>query len=83
MSTKAQRLSKVARDFNLGLSTIVDFLSEKGFEVESKPNTKLVPEMMEMLVEEFQSDKSLKEKSAKISVQVPKRESVSIPKEVV
>jgi len=83
MSTKPQRLSKVARDFNLGLSTIVDFLSEKGFEVESKPNTKLVPEMMEVLVAEFQSDKSLKEKSAKISVQPPKRETVSIAKEVV
>ena len=81
MSTKPQRLSKVARDFNLGLSTIVEFLSEKGFEVESKPNTKLLPEMMEILVAEFQSDKSLKEKSAKISVQMPKRETVTIPKE--
>lgn len=80
MSTKPQRLSKVARDFNLGLSTIVDFLSEKGFEVEAKPNTKLLPEMMEVLVAEFQSDKSLKEKSAKLNVQVPKRETVSIAK---
>ncbi|MFT6716187.1 MAG: translation initiation factor IF-2 [Saprospiraceae bacterium] len=81
MSTKPQRLSKVAREFNLGLSTIVDFLSEKGFDVESKPNTKLMPEMMDVLVAEFQSDKSLKEKSAKISVQMPKRETVSIAKE--
>ena len=78
MSIKPQRLSKVARDFNLGLSTIVEFLSEKGFEVEAKPNTKLLPEMMEVLVSEFQPDKSLKEKSAKISVQPPKRETVSI-----
>ena len=78
MSIKPQRLSKVARDFNLGLNTIVEFLSEKGFEVESKPNTKLLPEMMEVLVDEFQPDKSLKEKSAKISVQPPKRETVSI-----
>lgn len=78
MSIKPQRLSKVARDFNLGLSTIVEFLSEKGFEVEAKPNTKLLPEMMEVLVGEFQPDKSLKEKSAKISVQPPKRETVSI-----
>jgi translation initiation factor IF-2 len=81
MSMKPQRLSKVARDFNLGLNTIVDFLSEKGFDVESKPNTKLLPEMMEILVTEFQSDKSLKEKSAKISVELPKRETVSIAKE--
>ncbi len=78
MSIKPQRLSKVARDFNLGLNTIVEFLSEKGFDVESKPNTKLLPEMMEVLVSEFQSDKSLKEKSAKISVQMPKRDTVSI-----
>lgn len=81
MSVKPQRLSKVARDFNLGLNTIVEFLSEKGFQVDAKPNTKLLPEMMEVLVEEFQSDKSLKEKSAKINVQMPKRETVSIEPE--
>ena len=81
MSNKPQRLSKVAREFNLGLSTIVDFLNEKGFEVESNPNTKLGPEMLDALIDEFQSDKKLKEKSAKISVQTPKRETVSIEPE--
>ena len=39
--SKPVRLSKAAREFNLGVETIVDFLASKGIEVERKPNTKL------------------------------------------
>ena len=42
--SKPVRLSKAAREFNLGVETIVDFLASKGIEVERKPNTKLEPE---------------------------------------
>ena len=42
--SKPVRLSKAAREFNLGLDTIVEFLASKGIEVERKPNTKLEPE---------------------------------------
>ena len=43
-SNKPVRLSKVAREFNLGMTTVVEFLASKGIEVEAKPNTKLDPE---------------------------------------
>lgn len=33
----AVRLSKVAREFNVGLSTIVDYLQEKGIKISSDP----------------------------------------------
>ena len=35
------RLSKIAREFNVGLSTIVEFLHEKGIKISSDPNAKL------------------------------------------
>ena len=49
MSDKPVRLSKAAKEVNRGLSTVVEFLDSKGFEVASSPNTKLTPEMYNLL----------------------------------
>ena len=64
---KPQRLSKVARELNLGISTIVEFLETKGVKVESNPNAKIDGDTYELLAEEFQSDKSAKAKSDALS----------------
>lgn len=58
---KMMRLSKAAREFNVGLSTIVTFLSKKGFAVDPKPNAKLSSEMTELLVSEYQAERQLKQ----------------------
>jgi len=60
---KVTRLSKVAREFNIGIHTIVEFLNEQGIEVESNPNAKLEEEAYELLVNEFKAEKSAKEES--------------------
>ena len=78
MAGKPKRLSKVTKEFNLGLSTVVDFLQEKGFEVESNPNAKISPEMYDVLSGAFQTEKKVKEKSNSIEVKKPIKESVSI-----
>ena len=64
---KDKRLRKVAGEFNVGTSTIVDFLSEKGFEITSSPNSKITPEMYDLLDANFQSDKSLKEQKEAVT----------------
>ena len=48
------RLSKVAREFNVGLSTIVEFLQKKGFEIEAEPNpnAKITEEQLIQMMEE-------------------------------
>ncbi len=75
------RLSKAAKEFNVGISTIVDFLGSKGYEVDSKPNTKIEAAAYDILMGEFQDSKQLKEKS-KATGGVPlKRETVSLAKE--
>jgi translation initiation factor IF-2 len=63
------RLVKAAKEFNIGISTIVDFLSKKGHKIESSPNTKLSPEMYAMLMKEFQSEKTVKESAKKIELE--------------
>lgn len=64
------RLSKVAREFNVGTSTIVEFLHSKGKEIESSPNTKIDPELYELLQEEFSSEKSVKEKVEEVRSEI-------------
>ncbi len=61
--SKIKRLSKVAKEFNLGLTTVVEFLKEKGHKVEQDPNAKIDQDMYEALLNEFQSDKKIKEVS--------------------
>lgn len=64
---KVTRLSKVAREFNIGIHTIVDFLQAKGISIESNPNTKLEEDAYNLLYKEFQSEKNVKEESNTIS----------------
>jgi len=57
-----KRLSKVAREMNVGISTIVEFLASHGVEISTSPNTKIEPAVYEQLLGEFQKSKSVKEK---------------------
>src|SRR5664279_3148555 len=66
--TKAVRLSKLAREFNVGIITIVDFLKHKGIEVDSNPNSKVTPEAYDLLMKEYSNEKSFKKESEKISL---------------
>jgi translation initiation factor IF-2 len=63
---KATRLSKAAREFNVGISTIIDFLHKKGFDLEPNPNTKIPHEAYLLLVKEYSSDISVKKESEKL-----------------
>ena len=72
------RLSKVAKEFNIGLQTIVDFLSRKGHQIELNPNTKITGEMYDMLVKEFQAEKSVKEESRRLGLTFTKKETITI-----
>lgn len=69
---KAIRLSKVARELNVGTSTIVEFLSSKGHDVSSNPNTKLNSQQYESLLEKFQPDMLVKQKKERALVQAEK-----------
>ena len=55
-----KRLSKVARELNVGISTIVDFLAAQGKEIDGSPNTKIDESVFEVLLAEFDSARSEK-----------------------
>ena len=77
---KVTRLSKAAREFNVGISTIVEFLHKKGFNLDPNPNTKLPPEAYILLIKEFSTDISAKKESEKLILKDlhKKKETVSI-----
>jgi translation initiation factor IF-2 len=77
---KVTRLSKAAREFNVGISTIVEFLHKKGFDLDANPNTKLPHEAYLLLVKEYSTDISVKKESEKLILKDlhRKKESVSI-----
>lgn len=76
--TQPKRLSKIARELNVGISTIVDFLSGKGVEIDANPNTKIEKEAYQLLLNEFQAEKTDKEKSRQMKIVREKRETISI-----
>ncbi len=65
---KSINLLKAAKELNIGIGTAVDFLSKKGFDVESKPNTKLSSELYDILLREFQGDKNAKDEAKQIVI---------------
>ncbi|TLX76195.1 translation initiation factor IF-2 [Labilibacter sediminis] len=75
---KTNRLSKVAREFNVGIHTIVEFLQKKGFDVAENPNTKVSEEMYHHIESEYNTDLNVRKKSEALSKQKPPKETVSI-----
>lgn len=76
-----KRLSKVARELNVGISTIVEFLNSQNKEVSSNPNTKIGEELYMLLLQEFQKEKFEKEEADNVVIEQSERKVISINKE--
>ena len=50
------RINKVLKEFNIGLGTLVEFLSKKGYEVEAHPSAQISGEEYELLKKEYAKD---------------------------
>ena len=77
---KTMRLSKVAKEFNLSLGKITEFLAAKGRSVENNPNAKIGDEEYSLLSKEFSGDKSAKEEAQHVGLSLNKlkRESLVV-----
>lgn len=76
-----KRLSKVAREFNVGTSTIVDFLHKKGYDIDKSPNTKISDDLYSLLNNEYKSDLKVRKESEELGHHFSgknKNESVSL-----
>lgn len=60
------RLNKVLRELNISLDRAVEHLSKKGIEIEARPTTKISDEVYNVLLDEFQTDRSKKVASKEV-----------------
>ena len=67
--TKTLRLNKVAKEFNISVPKIVEFLGAKGHSVENNPNAKIGDEEYSLLSKEFSSDKAARAEAETVSQQ--------------
>jgi translation initiation factor IF-2 len=77
---KGARLSKLAKEFNVGITTIVDFLKKKGHDVDNNPNTKVSDDVVRILEKEYSSEISVKKESEKLNLKTirDKKDAISI-----
>lgn len=77
--TKQLRLSKVAKEFNLALGTITDFLASKGYKIDANPNAKIDENQYNILLKEFMGEKSAKEEAQQVSQSIKlKKETIEL-----
>ncbi|NLL27982.1 MAG: translation initiation factor IF-2, partial [Bacteroidales bacterium] len=67
-STGVKRLAKVAKEINVGVQTVLEFLNKNGFPIDNNPNAKIDEDAYNALLEEFHLDKTEKQESMKISL---------------
>ena len=64
------RLSKLTKRFNIGLQTLVDFLREKGAEVDLNPNAKISDSYLPAIETKFGEEQKLKQDSEKVVIKL-------------
>ena len=78
---KKIRLIRVAKEFNVGLNTITDFLHRKGIEIDSSPNTLVDADTYAVLEKEFGKNRPSGSELDTIREKINKKTSVSIEPE--
>ena len=61
------KISKIAKDLNVALPTVIEFLRKKDITVDDNPNARIEDDAVELLVKEFRNDKDLKTLSDQFS----------------
>lgn len=64
----AKRLVKIAKELNVGTTTIVDYLNNNGFDIENKPTSKVSDEMYDELLKEFSKSIAIKEQADQLVI---------------
>ncbi len=75
------KISKIAKDLNVALPTVIEFLHKKNITIDDNPNTRVEDDIVDILVKEFKNDKDLKSKSEQFSSERQKERSKPAPKE--
>ena len=52
------KISKIANDLNVGVSTVVEFLRKHNIQVDNNPNARIDEQAVDLLMKEFSNDKA-------------------------
>ena len=77
------KISKVAKDLNVALPTVIEFLRKKDITIDDNPNTRVEDDIVDILVKEFKNDKDQKDKSEQFSSERQKERTKPVQKEQV
>ena len=61
------RLSKVAKELNVGIANIVDHLASKGVNIDGRPNTKITQDAYQILKQQFSADVEQHKRSTEVA----------------
>ena len=75
------KISKVAKDLNVALPTVVEFLRGKNISVDDGPNARIEEETAELLMKEFKSDKDTKDKSQQFTAGRNPKKNAAAPRQ--
>ena len=78
---KKLRLGQVARKLNVGRNTIINYLQEKGYDIDSNPNTKIDDSLFKLLENAFED--SAVEKKVASNIKIGLEEKELIPNTVI
>lgn len=62
------RLNKAAKELNVGIPTLVEYLAKKGHKVDANPNARITPEQYALLETAFQAERQVKENADRIEI---------------
>jgi len=71
---KKLRLGQVARKLNVGRNTIINYLQEKGYDIDSNPNTKIDDSLFELLENAFEDSAVEKKVASNIKIGLEEKE---------
>ncbi|MEO9570708.1 MAG: translation initiation factor IF-2 [Polaribacter sp.] len=63
---KTMRLNKVLRELNISLDRAVEYLADKGHEIEARPTTKIPGDVYQVLLDGFETDANKKAASKEV-----------------
>jgi len=66
---KTMRLNKVLRELNISLDRAVEYLADKGHEIEARPTTKISGGVYQVLLDGFETDANKKAASKEVGVE--------------
>ena len=75
--SKQIRLGQVARKLNVGRNTIIEFLQNKGYDIDSNPNTKIDENIYEMLENAFEDSAVEKKVASNIKIGLEEKKAFS------